>query len=144
MRAFKTPTNIIRAIWIYQHTKDYSYDYTLNFGDKGRLTWQDRGPITYTLPIYSMRKSESGQPLKEHAPEIEIVLSQYDQSFQQEKNTLYISGLLPDTEKERRELGQSIMQWKEEITRELDGVLIGTKLELGDLDTMTSLDLLYQ
>jgi len=36
------------------------------------------------------------------------------------------------------------MQWKEEITRELDGVLIGTKLELGDLDTMTALNLLYQ
>ena len=91
-----------------------------------------------------MRKSESGQPLKEHAPEIEIVLSQYDRSFQQERETIYLSGLLPDTEKERRELGQSIMQWREEITRELDGVLIGTKLELGDLDTMTALDLLYQ
>lgn len=126
------------------YTKEYHYAYMLNFKGKGRLTWQDQGPISYTFPIYHMRKSESGQPLKEHAPEIEIVLSQYDRSFQQERETLYISGLLPDTEKERRELGQSIMQWKEEITRELDGVLIGTKLELGDLDTMTALDLLYQ
>lgn len=126
------------------YTKEYHYAYMLNFKGKGRLTWQDQGPIRYTFPIYHMRKSESGQPLKEHAPEIEIVLSQYDRSFQQERETLYISGLLPDTEKERRELGQSIMQWKEEITRELDGVLIGTKLELGDLDTMTALDLLYQ
>lgn len=91
-----------------------------------------------------MRQSESRQPLREHAPEIEIVLSQYDRSFQQERETLYISGLLPNTEKERRELGQSIMQWREDITRELDGLLIGTKLELGDLDTMTALDLLYQ
>ena len=127
-----------------RYTKDYSYDYTLNFGDKGRLTWQDRGPITYTLPIYSMRQSESRQPLREHAPEIELVLSRYDLPFQQDKDTLYISGILPDTEKERRELGQSIMQWKEEITQELNSVLIGTKLELGDLDTITNLNLLYK
>lgn len=126
------------------YTKDYGYDYTLNFGDKGRLTWRDQGPITYIFPIYSMRQSESRQPLREHAPEIDIVLSQYDLPFQQERDTLYISGLLPDTEKERRELGQSIMQWKEDIAQELDGVLIGTKLELGDLNTMTALDLLYQ
>lgn len=126
------------------YTKDYCYDYTLNFGDKGKLTWQNQGPITYTFPIYSMRQSESRQPLREHAPEIEIVLSQYDLPFQQERDTLYISGLLPDTEKERRELGQSILQWKETIAQDLDGVLIGTKLELGDLDTMTALDLLYR
>ncbi len=126
------------------YTKEYHYAYTLNFKGKGRLTWQDQGPITYTFPIYHMRKSESGQPLKEHAPEIELVLSQYDLSFQQEKDTIYLSGLLPDTEKERRELGQSMIQWKEDIARELDSVLIGTKLELGDLNTMTDLNLLYQ
>lgn len=71
MVSFKTPINVIRAIWIYRlsqdwstpmtmgvealYTKEYHYAYMLKFKGKGHLTWQDQGPITYAYPIYHMR-----------------------------------------------------------------------------------------
>lgn len=32
------------------YTKEYHYAYMLNFKGKGRLTWQDQGPIAIPSP----------------------------------------------------------------------------------------------